>query len=81
MDILSQGLDTSTLHIVLSSACIDPELKGLLIDILILDVANDDIVRSCTLSIQCVVTKLSVMMEVECFELIRKGVCFVEIDD
>jgi hypothetical protein len=81
MDILSQGLDTGTLHKVLSSTCVNPELQCLFIDILILDSADDNIVRTCTLSIQRVVTKLSVMSEVKRFELIRKLVCFVEVDD
>ena len=71
MDILSQGLDTGTLHQVLAAAFVNPELQSLLVDILILNIANDDIVRSCALSVQRIVAKLSVMFEVESLELIR----------
>jgi len=51
MDILSQGLDTGTLHQVLAAAFVNPELQSLLVDILILDIANDDIIGSCSLSV------------------------------
>lgn len=79
MNILSQGLDTSTLNKVLSSALVNPELQNLFVDVLILDIADDDIVRSCALSIQRVVAKLPVMFEVESPKLIRECVRLVEV--
>lgn len=71
MNVLSQGLNTSTLDEVLAGAFVDPELQSLLVDVLILDIADDNIVRSCALSIQSIVAKFSVMFEVESPELIR----------